>query len=138
MVDRSGAVIPNAKVVLKNEATNEERNTKSDATGFYAFPSVVPGTYDVFVEHSGFKRAEVKGRVAEVTQAAQAIGAGQLNQTVPVFGPDEVGQLADLDPGVRRRHAERDPQQGARARADANREPFRAHGLSLARTGRGR
>jgi PAS domain S-box-containing protein len=31
----------------------------------------------------------------EVTRAAKAIGAGQLNQTVPVWSPDELGQLAE-------------------------------------------
>ncbi len=37
----------------------------------------------------------ILGPIRSVTQAAQAIGSGQLHLLVPVFGADELGQLAE-------------------------------------------
>src|SRR5271157_3208861 len=67
--DFSGALVPGANVTIRNTGTNEERTTTTtDTSGFYAFPSLLPGTYNVVVTHPGFRRAEVAGRVAEVTE----------------------------------------------------------------------
>jgi len=71
IVDPTGAAVPSAKVTIRNTATGEERSTTSDNSGSYSFPSVVPGTYDISVQAAGFKRSEVKNRVAQVTQPAQ-------------------------------------------------------------------
>src|ERR1051326_5440516 len=49
VVDRTGAVIPNAKVVLKNEATNATRETVTTGAGLFSFPAVQPGSYTVTV-----------------------------------------------------------------------------------------
>jgi hypothetical protein len=87
VTDSSGAVVPGAKVVIRNAATNEERTTTTDASGFYAFPSLNPGTYNVVVTHPGFKRAEVTNRVAEVTESAQTdfvLQVGEASQSVTV------------------------------------------------------
>src|SRR5579864_6638348 len=57
--DQSGAVIPNAKVTLKNEATNLERQITTNESGFYVFTNVTPGFYSISAEAKGFKRFEV-------------------------------------------------------------------------------
>ncbi len=85
--DTSGAVVPAATVVIRNTGTNQERNTTTDSSGFYAFPSLLPGTYDIVVTHPGFKRAEVTNRVAEVTESAQVdfvLQLGEASQLVTV------------------------------------------------------
>src|SRR5215831_2400885 len=64
VTDASGAVVPRATVTIRNTATNENRGTNTNDSGYYAFPSVIPGTYDVTVTQSGFKKAEVVNRVA--------------------------------------------------------------------------
>ncbi|MCZ2080235.1 MAG: TonB-dependent receptor [Bryobacteraceae bacterium] len=87
ITDPTGAAVPNARVTIRNVDTGEERNAVSDAGGSYAFPSVVPGTYDVTVTHPGFKRSEVKNRVAQVTQAAQVdfrLEIGETTESVTV------------------------------------------------------
>ena len=87
VTDPSGASIVGAKVTIKNEGTNEERVTTTNDTGFYAFPSVLPGTYDVTVIHPGFKRAQITGRVAEASQSAQVdvvLEVGQNTESVTV------------------------------------------------------
>ena len=57
--DQSGAVIPNAKVTLKNEATNLDRVTVTSESGLYVFTNVPAGFYSVFAEAKGFKKFEV-------------------------------------------------------------------------------
>src|SRR6266702_961500 len=56
--DPSGAVIPDAKITLRNEATAVEVKTTTSAAGNYSIPSVPAGTYTLIAESSGFKRFE--------------------------------------------------------------------------------
>src|SRR5271165_6585805 len=68
VVDATGAVIPAAKVVLKNETTNVTRDTVTNGSGIFDFPSVLPGTYTVAVNATGLRPYERTGIV--VTQGA--------------------------------------------------------------------
>ena len=43
VTDPSGAVVPNAKVSLKNSATGETQSTNTTSTGLYNFPLLKPG-----------------------------------------------------------------------------------------------
>jgi len=61
--DASGAVVPHAKVVAKDVATNSEHSSESNAAGFFTFPVLLPGTYDVIVSAKGFKTWSQKGIV---------------------------------------------------------------------------
>jgi len=63
VTDSSGAAVPGAKVVLKNEATGVVRDSVTNATGNFDFPSVLPGTYTVTVSGSGFRTYEQTGIV---------------------------------------------------------------------------
>ena len=55
VVDSSGAVIPGADIVVKNNATAGESRAVSDATGSFTLPSMPPGSYTVTVSLMGFK-----------------------------------------------------------------------------------
>jgi Carboxypeptidase regulatory-like domain len=63
VTDASGAAIPAAKVVLKNEATGAVRDTVTNGTGYFDFPSVLPGTYTVTVSAPGLRTSEQTGIV---------------------------------------------------------------------------
>jgi Carboxypeptidase regulatory-like domain len=63
VTDSSGAVVPGAKVVLKNEATGAVRDTVTNSSGNFDFPSVLPGTYTVTISNSGFRTHEQTGIV---------------------------------------------------------------------------
>lgn len=63
VVDASGAVIPNAKVELKNEATNAVRSTVTNSAGFFNFVSILPSSYTVTISASGFTTREQRGIV---------------------------------------------------------------------------
>jgi len=54
--DQSGAVVPGATVTAINVETRLKRSVVSDATGYYVFPALAPGAYDVEVELEGFKK----------------------------------------------------------------------------------
>ena len=53
--DTTGAVIPGAKVVLHNAATKDARSTTSNGEGFFTFPGLIPGDYNVTAEAKGFR-----------------------------------------------------------------------------------
>ncbi|MBZ5581106.1 MAG: TonB-dependent receptor [Acidobacteriia bacterium] len=53
VVDKTGGVIPNAKVVLKNEATSTTRESTTNGAGVFMFPAVLPGTYTLIVSSPG-------------------------------------------------------------------------------------
>jgi hypothetical protein len=52
--DPSGAVILGATVIATNTATNVQAKTVTDEKGFYAFPSLPVGRYNLKVEEEGF------------------------------------------------------------------------------------
>ncbi|MEK6398447.1 MAG: carboxypeptidase regulatory-like domain-containing protein, partial [Terriglobus sp.] len=61
VTDATGALLPNAKVVLRNEATGAEQTINSNESGQYSIPNVRPGTYTVTVEVSGFQTFKTSG-----------------------------------------------------------------------------
>jgi hypothetical protein len=61
VTDATGAVVPNAKAVLKNEASNVTRETTSNSAGFFSFPSVQPATYTVTISAEGLQTWEQRG-----------------------------------------------------------------------------
>ena len=54
--DASGAVVPNAKVLLTNEATGENHQVTADTQGHYTVPNLTSGNYTLTVEEKGFKK----------------------------------------------------------------------------------
>lgn len=56
--DPDGALVGKAAVTLTSEATKAERRTITNDEGLYQFSSVLPGSYTVKVEASGFKTLE--------------------------------------------------------------------------------
>ncbi|HKD07593.1 MAG TPA: carboxypeptidase regulatory-like domain-containing protein [Bryobacteraceae bacterium] len=56
--DPSGASVPNAKVVIKNEGTGTESRTETNDSGYYVVNSVPSGLYTLTAEASGFKKFE--------------------------------------------------------------------------------
>src|SRR5579884_2752223 len=56
--DPSGAVVPNATVVVTNTGTNQSRRVTTNTEGQYVAPGLQIGHYTVRAEMSGFKPAE--------------------------------------------------------------------------------
>ncbi|PYR58672.1 MAG: TonB-dependent receptor, partial [Acidobacteria bacterium] len=54
--DAQGAVVPGATVTVTATATQIPRTAVSDATGFFTFPNLSAGRYEVSAELQGFKK----------------------------------------------------------------------------------
>jgi hypothetical protein len=92
--DASGGVIPKAEVTLTNQATKDNRVVETNGTGLYAFPSLVPGTYDLKASATGFKSRQVTGIVLNAGDArtvpALALTVGAATETVSVAADSEM------------------------------------------------
>lgn len=60
ITDPEGATVPDARVILRNQQTGVDIETKTDRGGFYSFRSIVPGPYSVILEVQGFSGTEKK------------------------------------------------------------------------------
>jgi hypothetical protein len=56
VTDASRSAIPAVKVTLTSETTSAVRETTTDADGNFLFNAVLPGSYTLAVEQSGFKK----------------------------------------------------------------------------------
>ena len=54
--DATDRVVPNAKVAIVNEGTGLERQSTTDAQGYFILANLPPGFYTVTVEMEGFKK----------------------------------------------------------------------------------
>ena len=87
--DPNGAVVPGAKVVAKNVATNAEVETRSDDTGFYRILNLVPAEYTVSVEAPGFRRTSTAPQTLTIASPLRVdvnLEIGQVTETVTVIG----------------------------------------------------
>src|ERR1039457_17551 len=66
--DASGAAVPNATVVAKNDGTGVESTTKSTATGEYHLGNLLPGTYTITVTDPGFTKAQIRGVAVDLNK----------------------------------------------------------------------
>ncbi|MCX6624361.1 MAG: carboxypeptidase-like regulatory domain-containing protein, partial [Acidobacteria bacterium] len=87
--DASGAVIPGAKVVVVNTATNAATPAVTTTDGSFVVTSLPPGPYRVEVEANGFKkleRANVELRVDQSARLTMTLEIGALSDSVKVTG----------------------------------------------------
>lgn len=85
--DARGARVPNARVVIRNEATAVEFSTVTNDSGLYTSPALPSGTYDVTTSAQGFERMTSKGVVVQVgsqSQVDMTLTVGQVSETVTV------------------------------------------------------
>ena len=64
--DPSGAVVPDAQVVLQDTTTGQSRTVVTNSAGQYSFPALLPGTYSVKATHPGFSEVTVSQVIIEV------------------------------------------------------------------------
>jgi hypothetical protein len=87
VTDKSGAVIPEAKITITDQATGISRSTISNNEGGYTFNALNPATYDIVVEKPGFKKLDQKGLVV-ATQGFLStdlqMEVGQVSESVNV------------------------------------------------------
>ena len=87
VTDPSGAVIAGAEIIALNTATGIKQTIKTDAAGFYSFPSLPIGPYEIDVREAGFKEFRATGLVIDANTALRvdaALQVGTVTQEVSV------------------------------------------------------
>jgi hypothetical protein len=117
--DQTGAVIPNAKLTLTNNANGASRTTRADSNGHYRFRNAQPGDSSLTVDSPGFNQfaannvAVSSGRnqfhptltVGSATQTVEVAAASplanrafeELKELQPEAEPKEIGDLFEYD-----------------------------------------
>src|SRR5215472_7503146 len=81
--DSSGASIPNCVVTVNNPATGQKLQTDTDGAGLFVFASLPAGTYNLRIEHAGFRSAEQSGVVLDAASSRDfsiRLEVGQLSE----------------------------------------------------------
>lgn len=89
VTDSTGAVVPNAKVVLTDVDKGYQYPVNSDATGRYLIINLIAGTYQINVEAPGFKAYIQPGIVVDVGTRVTVdahLQLGATTQSVNVVG----------------------------------------------------
>ncbi|MGA7914645.1 MAG: TonB-dependent receptor [Candidatus Acidiferrales bacterium] len=87
VTDTSGATVPNAKVVVTNQATGTQWNTQTNGDGLYVEPSLPPGNYQITVTAAGFRTLVVKDLKLDVATSVTKdlqLTVGEVSQQVEV------------------------------------------------------
>jgi Carboxypeptidase regulatory-like domain/TonB dependent receptor len=87
VVDNSGAAVANAAVTVTNTATNVSSSTTTNENGDYTALYLIPGSYSVTVEATGFKkstRQNIEIRVGDKLQIDLQLEVGSVSDTVNV------------------------------------------------------
>jgi uncharacterized coiled-coil protein SlyX len=74
--DQTGAVIPNAKLTLTNNANGTSETTRADSNGHYRFRNAQPGDSTLTVDSPGFQRLDMNN---------VAVASGRMNQFHPTL-----------------------------------------------------
>ncbi len=87
VTDNSGALVPDADLVLTNLGTNVKISSRSGADGFYQFPNLPPAQYRLDVEKTGFShftRETVQVLVNSTVRIDITLSVGAVSETVSV------------------------------------------------------
>ncbi len=85
--DATGAVVPEARIVVTNDATGATATAQSSESGEYITNFVLPGVYHVTVEKAGFQRSvasDVVVNAGGITRIDVTLTLGQVQQAVEV------------------------------------------------------
>ncbi len=85
--DQQGAVVPGVTVTATSRQTGEVRTTVSEGSGFYTFPNLQAGQYDVAIELAGFKKGSRTGIPLDAGGSVTmdfALEAGAVTEEVTV------------------------------------------------------
>src|SRR5215471_15674917 len=81
VLDPSGSVIVGAAVTATETQTGVKSETVTDSKGFYNFPDLPIGKYDVEIRANGFKTYRQTGLVIDANSALRVDATLQVGQT---------------------------------------------------------
>src|SRR5205823_14946925 len=97
VTDQTGAIIPGVTVTIRDVDRGTTRTLVTDEAGLYNAPNLLPGTYTIRVELSGFATAERPNTKLEVGQDIRVDvslrpgqqAAGDAGTMLPIDAIDE-------------------------------------------------
>lgn len=122
VTDSAGAAVAGATVTLKQEGTGATLTMQTSDSGTYVFDLIQPGTYEVAVEKTGFKKFVSTNNSALINQPTTvnvALETGDVSATVTVTGAAEQVQTStsgNLGSTIEQRTLESLPIVGVRGR----------------------
>lgn len=102
VTDPAGASVPDAEVILTNEATRAVRRVTTASNGGYIFPQLAPGKYKIEVKVQGFKtavREHLEVAIAITTTFDVRLTLGTLAETVVVEAQAAAINVSDATVG---------------------------------------
>src|ERR1700677_586377 len=103
VADPSVAVVPGAKVTIRNTDTNVNRTTLTDGAGHYAVPNITPGNYAIIISKNSFATTQEVGIALAVNQVATynfPLKPGGTLEEVTVHAEDSQVQVASAALGA--------------------------------------
>ncbi len=91
VTDSNGAVVPNAKVTIKNVGTNQATTVVTSSSGAFSVTSLEPVEYDILAEATSFKKAviqKIKVDTATVQTVNIILEVGNFAETVNIEAED--------------------------------------------------
>ena len=95
--DSGGSVIPQAAITVTNTQTGVNFPINTDATGNYFVPGLLPGTYSVSCQHTGFKKVSVGPITVSVNQTTRVDLNLQIGDTAETVTVQEYASLIQTD-----------------------------------------
>src|SRR6202790_1906634 len=89
VTDPTGAVVVGATVTAESVAAGVKPTTKTNGTGFYSFPSLSVGAYNISVSQTGFQTTIIDNVLVEVgqnTAGNATLQVGNLTESVSITG----------------------------------------------------
>jgi hypothetical protein len=115
VVDEHGAAISGAAVLIENVATRIDRQTTSNDVGFYVFPSLPPGTYNMTVRRNGFAPVEIKDVILNVNDQRALevrLKVGNVSDTVTITADSGIQEQPAVGTVIDRQFVENLPLNG--------------------------
>ena len=103
VTDASGAILVGASVTVTNTQTNQMREAVTNTSGSYAFPTLLPGVYNVKVDLQGFQSKVRSGVELQVQQTARldfSLELGSVEVAVEVTGSAPMINATDATVGT--------------------------------------
>ena len=116
--DSNGALVPGARVILKDLGTGKTQEVTSSEEGFYRIAGLAPGRYELTVEKEGYKKS-ISQNVTVAGEALQGVDVileiGEITAVVTI-SDETVAQLetenGNVDKGITPAEVKRLPQAG--------------------------
>ena len=102
VTDQSGALLPNVEIRVAGDATGAVATARSNESGNYTVPFLIPGPYTLTAEAAGFKkfqRGGIEVRVSDALEINIQMTVGDVSESIEVSAAAPVLDTASVSLG---------------------------------------